>query len=155
MMNCEQVQPELLDYSSGALSSPESSEIRAHLETCKACRAVLREETAFAARLSQFPAEEPINDVWALVRARTKPRESVLPGWVMGINVWYRRAAATALAVGVIAAGVAAFHPMQGPGAKPTIVNVPGGSVPTVAVQWTDDPLDHKNDVMMSYLSNM
>ena len=151
-MNCEQVQPNLLDYSNGALSSPEKSKIKAHLETCEACRAVLQGEQAIAARLSQFPAEEPLNDVWALVRARTKPRQSILPGWVTGINVWYRRAAATALAVGVIAAGVASFHQSaQKPDSGITEAKGPSA----VLVQWTDDPLDHKNDVMMSYLSNM
>ena len=151
-MNCEQVQPNLLDYSSGALSSPEASAIKAHLETCEACRAVLQEEKAIAARLSQFPAAEPINDVWALVRARTKPRQSMVPGWVRGINVWYRRAAATALAVGVIAAGMAAFHhPAQSPDSSMMADN----RTPTVVVQWTDDPLDHNNDAMMNYLSKM
>ena len=112
----------------------------------------MREETAIAARLSRLPAAEPLNDVWALVRARTRPRESMLPGWLVGANQWYRRAAATALVACVVVAGVLAF---RSPAVSPEQVVEQVKPPSAVAVQWSDDPLGHENDVMMSYLSNM
>jgi len=110
---------------------------------------------ATAARLRQLPCEEPINDVWALIRARIKPKPSFVPGWISGVNVWYRRAAATALAAAVILGGVVAFRPPAQNVNSSNIATRPGNQPSNVTVQWADDPLDHQNDTMMAFLSNM
>lgn len=114
----------------------------------------MQAEQSLDARLGRLALAEPVNDVWALIRAKTKPRESGIGSWIGGMNVWYRRAAATALAAGAIAAGVAMYHqPTSTPGG-PALVQQPT-KVESVHVQWSDDPLNHHNDTMMTYLVDM
>lgn len=149
-MNCNQIQPNLLDYSRKLLSGREQEVIKAHLQTCPECARALQEETAMFNRLSGLPDEQPRNDVWALVRSRT--RRSVLPlsllRGLLSANLRKKIAAASAMAA-LAAVGlynIAAIDPQPAPApAKPKVV---------MAV-YSDDPLGGHTDAVIDSIDKM
>ena len=149
-MKCEQIQPNLLDYATGLLSGPEAQRIADHLAQCPECAALLDEEIAFSRRLSEFPDEAPANDVWALVRARTKPARFRPVSWLRAITATgIRRATAAAVAAAIVLVAFFAFNPAdRTPDIKPRPTD-------TVKVKWSDDPLGGQTDAMIEFIDNM
>ncbi len=101
-------------------------------------------------RLSGLPDEQPRNDVWALVRSRT--RRSVLPlsllRGLLSANLRKKIAAASAMAA-LAAVGlynIAAIDPQPAPApAKPKVV---------MAV-YSDDPLGGHTDAVIDSIDKM
>ncbi|MCL5105334.1 MAG: zf-HC2 domain-containing protein [Armatimonadetes bacterium] len=147
-MNCEQIQPNLLDYSRGQLSRPESEKVRLHIAKCDQCAALLEDEAAFAGRLGTLPYEQAANDVWALVRARTKPsrfRSVLLPD---KLTTRFGRIAATTVAAAAI---LATAYSLKTP-APPT---QPDNTRPISVAVVSDDPLGGHSDAMIDVIDNM
>ncbi|MGC8863000.1 MAG: zf-HC2 domain-containing protein [Armatimonadota bacterium] len=153
-MKCEEVQPILLDYGRGLVSGPEARRLKAHLDNCKQCSDLLAEELAFWHRLSALPMEEPRNDVWALVRTRTRPRMLRLPAWARGFTgtrAALRRAIAAAAVAVVAAVTVYSFAVL--PPDQPGAVQAPPAGV--VTVKWSDDPLGGHADALVECMDKM
>ncbi|MGI6296130.1 MAG: zf-HC2 domain-containing protein [Armatimonadota bacterium] len=148
-MNCNQIQPNLLDYSRKLLSGREQEIIKAHLRKCPECERVLQEEVALFARLSGIPEEQPRNDVWALVRSRT--RRSALPlSRLRGLlSTGLRKKMAAASAAAVLAAiglyNLAATPPQTPAQPEQKVV---------VAV-YSDDPLGGHTDAVIDSIDKM
>jgi anti-sigma factor RsiW len=150
-MRCEHIQPNLLDYGRGRLSGPEFEEVREHLRHCAECVALLKEELEFAARLSAAPEVQPTSDVWALVRARTRPRAFSLIAWISGLlPTATRRIVAASMAVAVIGIGLYAVNPMLSE--RPQKHDQPQTSL---TLRWSDDPLGGHSDAMVEFIDKM
>lgn len=67
-MDCKQAQINLYEYSRNLLNKGEAEAVRAHLETCANCRAVLADEIMLAGKLSALPKAAPRADVWPAVQ---------------------------------------------------------------------------------------
>ena len=147
-MRCDEVKPNLLDYSEGLLSGSESEEVAAHLSTCNECRALLEEEAAFSRRLAGLPDEEPENDVWALVRAETKPRLSAL-AWLR--NLLSLRPSRVAAAVGLAAIMTVSLYVANIE--QPRRQAKPPTTVAVKTVKWTDDPIGDHTDAVVDYIN--
>lgn len=147
-MNCEQIQPSLLDYSRGLLSGPESAAVRAHLRNCAQCAELLKEEIDFHRNLADLPEERPANDIWALVRTRTKPTRLRAPLALLGrMPIVLRRAVCAAAAVAVMAVGFYSLKPADHQSAQ---------KIPTtVTVKWSDDPIGGHTDAMVNFIDEM
>jgi len=147
-MNCEQVQPNLLDYSRKLLKGPEYEEIRDHLGSCAECAAVLKEEIEFSRRLSSMPDEQPYHDVWALIRSRTRPKRVRPLVWLHSLVATnLRRAATTTIAVAVLGF---AFYNTTTVSPPPQVIQKP----PVVAV-YSDDPLGGHTDAVIDSIDEM
>ena len=149
----KQIQPNLLDYSEGRLSGPEADQVGTHLAECAACRTFLGEEAAFAGELAAMPEEGPANDVWALVRARTKPRRVRPLVWLRGlVGTGARRAtaAAVAAALALVLIVVVSLNTVQH---QPDNSASQGENL--VTVKWSDDPLGDNTDAMIDFIDNM
>ncbi len=112
---------------------------------------MLKEEVAFARRLEALPDVEPENDVWALVRARTRPTRSISIDWLkamLATNV--RRATATAIAAALLAAGIYSLDKNEQQTAVEPVIEPP-----SVTVKWSDDPLGKHTDDMIDVISKM
>ncbi|MDH7601383.1 MAG: hypothetical protein QHI38_04470 [Armatimonadota bacterium] len=155
-MNCEEVQPILLDYGKGRVSGPEARKVKNHLESCKTCKAFLEDELAFDMRLSAVPPVEPVNDVWALVRARTKPRRLSPAVWLVKIRSASAAAKRAAAAVAVVGVAAVMFYslnlnePNVAPGPATT-----SGADNVIAVKWSDDPLGSHREALVECLDKM
>lgn len=115
---------------------------------------MLEEELAFDLQLSTMPVEEPANDVWALVRAQIKPKRFNPFTWLSGaFSTHYRRAAATAIALGAIAAVVFSNLPMEENQQAPANIRPPAKSI--AVVKWSDDPLGKHTDAMVDLIDKM
>jgi anti-sigma factor RsiW len=139
----------------GRASGPEARVIRDHLKTCKECEALLREEMAFAARLSAVPMVEPANDVWALVRAKTKPRRLSISAWLgrtRSVDALAKRLAAAVAVIGVAAVTLYSVTLNQ-PDTGQEPVATSGNSV--VSVKWSDDPLGGHREVLVECIDKM
>ena len=155
-MNCEQIQPDLLDYGKGKLSGPEARRVRAHLQKCAKCTALLEEEMSFSVRLATLPEEKPINDVWELVRARTKPKLFRPLAWLRSISSApgaFRKMAAAATAAIVLVLVVYGF--ISQPNVKPFNDKQHVADKPAVTLRWSDDPLGNHTDAVVEFISNM
>jgi hypothetical protein len=123
------------------------------LDKCKECAALLAEELAFARTLSALPLEQPANDVWALVRARTRPRMIRLPAWLRGLGdasaAFKRTVAATGIAA-VAAVTIYSFALLPPDRKEP--VPPPKGAV---TVKWSDDPLGGHTDALVDCIDRM
>jgi hypothetical protein len=153
-MKCEQIQLNLLDYSRGLLTGPEADGIRDHLRGCELCKAVLADELAFANRLTALPPQEPVNDVWALVRARTKPRRigmARLRGLVSG-PAMVRKALALTAAAGVILGGL---YTGLRPDEPKRVVKQQPAATTLAAVGWSDDPIGDHTDAVVKFIDDM
>ena len=149
-MKCELIQPNLLDYSKGSLNRSESGKIKAHIERCEECAALLAEEVSFDRTLARLPEEMPANDVWALVRVRTKPRRfRPLAALEIMVNTRMRRVvAATATMAAVIGAFFIVNWPTYQPSVQPT-----NAQVNVVAV--SDEPLAQHTDAVFDVIERM
>lgn len=145
-MKCEQVQPNLLDYGKGLLRAPESEKIKAHIENCVECQAILVEELAFSAQLSALPIEQPVNDVWAAIAIRTKPKAIWLTN-LFATNL--RRAVAATATTAVLVAALYSYQPID---QKPIIKEEPKAAV---AVKWSDDPLGEHTDATIELIAKL
>lgn len=149
-MRCEQIQPSLLDYSKGLLTAPESDDVRTHIADCAECAALLEEEVAFSMRLATQPEVQPTSDVWALVRAKTRPSRVRPLAWITGISMTNARKA-VAGAVAAVVLGVTIYS-VQPTDTKPVVK--PSHNT-TVAVNWSDDPLGNQTDATLDAIENM
>jgi anti-sigma factor RsiW len=149
-MKCEQIQPNLLDYSQGLLSQPESEDVKAHIGECAECAALLEEEIAFSKRLATLPTEQPANDVWAMVRAQTKPK---LMGMYVTLGEFmksgYRKAAAAMVVAMLIMLAFYNFSPTDNQPITPV------DQAQTAQVKWSDDPMGTQTDAMIEFIDNM
>ena len=113
---------------------------------------MLEQEVAFAGRLREMPDVEPVNDVWALVRAQTKPRRLPLLGWLRGAPSYARRAVAASAVAAVV--GITLLTYNVNPEPQTPVVRPP--SPPSiVVVKWTDDPLGERVDAMVASIDEM
>ncbi|MGQ9579427.1 MAG: zf-HC2 domain-containing protein [Armatimonadota bacterium] len=155
-MKCEEVQPILLDYGMGRVSGTEAQQVRDHLERCRDCEALLREEVAFAARLSAVPLEVPRNDVWALIRARTRPRILSPFAWlgrIRGAKVFVKRA--TAVAAVFCVAAVALYSTKLHDKDFKSISSEKAGVGSVITVKWSDDPLGAHREALVECIDGM
>ncbi len=155
-MNCDQIQPNLLDYGKGLLSQPESEDIAAHLKQCAKCAAELKEEIAFSGRMAALTDEKPENDVWALVRAQTKPRKIDVFAWLRGLSVVpvsIRRTAAVVAAASVVAVTLYSVNISLNHNDQAPVVRMQTHSM--VAVKWSDDPVGGQTDAMVDLIDKM
>ena len=113
---------------------------------------MLEQEAAFAGKLRELPDVEPMNDVWALVRAQTKPRRLALLSWLRGAPAYARRAMAASAVVALVAVGLIGYNLRPQP-QTPAVQNPT--SVSAVAVKWTDDPLGDRADAMVASIDDM
>ena len=109
-MNCEEIQPKLLDYSRSQTSALETKDIREHLAGCAECRQVLAEETALDAALRDMPTAAPRTDLWPLVRTSVRGRRP-LSARLRAMFARPKRALAAALATAVAATAVVLVVP--------------------------------------------
>lgn len=128
------------------MSRSESEEIRAHTKKCVECAAILEEEMAFACKLAAIPEEKPVNDVWALVRIKTKPRGLHLGFVWNAVGVRARRLVALGAALIAVVAFACSFN-------EP--VSVPTRPLGKVIVVASDDPLAKQTDTMIAIMERM
>ncbi len=149
-MKCELIQPNLLDYSKGLLNRSESERMKAHIGRCEECAALLAEEASFDRTLARLPEEMPANDVWALIRVRTKPRRfRPLAALEIMVNTRMRRVvAATATMAAVIGAFFIVSWPTYQPPVQPT-----NAQMNVVAV--SDEPLAQHTDAVFDVIERM
>ena len=124
------------------------------MDKCKNCAALLQEELAFARRLSALPAEQPANDVWALVRARTRPRMIRPLAWLRGLadaSAGLKRAVAATAVAAVAAVTIYSFNVQQPPPDRPLVKPSQG----VVTVKWSDDPLGGHTDALVEFIDKM
>ena len=110
---------------------------------------MLEQEVAFAGKLAELPEVEPVNDVWALVRAQTKPRRLPILSWLRGAPSYARRVVAATAVAAVV--GITLFTYNIKP--EPPVIKKP--PTETVAVKWTDDPLGDRADAMVKSIDEM
>lgn len=152
-MNCEQVQPNLLDYARKLLKGSEYEEIRDHLASCAECAAVLKEEIEFSQRLSSMPDEQPCHDVWALVRSRTRPKRVRPLVWLHSlVSTGIRRAATATVAIGLVGF---AFYSMNTVTTTATAHKPETGTRPPVVAVYSDDPLGGHTDAVIDSIDDM
>lgn len=107
---------------------------------------ILEEEMAFACKLAAIPEEKPVNDVWALVRVKTKPRGLYLGFVWNAVGIRARRL----VAIGAVLIAVVAFAcSFNQPVPEPTR---PQGTLVVVA---SDDPLARQTDTMIDIMERM
>lgn len=144
------IQRNLLDYSKELLNRSESEKIEAHIERCEECAVLLAEEVSFDGRLARLPEEMPANDVWALVRVRTKPRRfRPLAALEVMVNTKMRRVVA---ATATMAAVVGAFFIVNWPTYQPP---VPPTTPQVNVVAVSDEPLAQHTDAMFDVIEKM
>lgn len=113
---------------------------------------MLREEIAFAKRLDTLPKEQPVNDVWALVRSRTKPRTLRPLVWLHAlVSTNVRRAATVSVTLAVLA--ICLYNMTAVPTQQP-VADAPKSHPPVVAV-YSDDPLGGHTDAIIDSIDNM
>ncbi|MCX8052318.1 MAG: hypothetical protein N3B12_00780 [Armatimonadetes bacterium] len=135
------------------MSVPLARRVEAHLENCKQCSVLLAEELEFAQMLSALPLEEPANDMWALVRARTKPRVIRPFAWLYGLlgaPTFLKRGLAVVAVALIAALAIYSFGLVQPYRAAP--VSQPSGMV---MVKWSDDPLGPHADAIVDCIDKM
>lgn len=140
----------------GRVSGTEAQQVRDHLEKCRDCEALLREEMEFAARLSAVPMEGPRNDVWALIRARTRPRVISPVAWLLrirGARAFVKRATAVAavFCVAAVAFYGTKLHDNDVKSMSPEKMSA--GSV--ITVKWSDDPLGAHREALVECIDGM
>ncbi len=122
------------------------------MKACAACRALLKDELAFSNKIAALPAAEPANDVWALVRSRTKRRAFAWSGAVEFLfpRTLLRKTVALTAVLGVFAV---TLYTGLGPREERRAV------VPTnqsaVAIGWSDDPLGEHSDAVVKFIDDL
>ncbi|MBI2842166.1 MAG: zf-HC2 domain-containing protein [Armatimonadetes bacterium] len=159
-MKCNQVQPNLLDYNLGLLSSREAGAVRAHLAGCAACQAVLEDDVRLARGLAAVPKAEPRRDVWPLIEQQIAPQP-----WHAGLldsirGTYARRLAAAAAALAVLIVALFTMLPSRtGSSEMESIAQARDlmrvQPVTQYASSWTDDPLAPTTDAMMQVLEDV
>ena len=106
-MKCNQVQPNLLDYSLGTLTAGEAQDVSAHLAVCSACRELREQETLISGMLAASPQYGPKRDVWDVISTRieAKPARTRLFVWPTIFPV--RKFVAVAAAIVFLVGGTA------------------------------------------------
>lgn len=98
-MNCSEVRERLDGWLDDTLDPAVGSEVRAHLESCEACRREETEALELSARVAALPREvEPDRDLWPGIRDRIAVAPSSAPRTGRRIG-WWAAAAAAVLAV--------------------------------------------------------
>lgn len=114
--------------------------------SCSDCRALLKQEAAFARRLESMPDEQPKNDVWLLLRLRTRPSTVRPLVWLHTLVATNLRKATTA-AVLVVVLALGFYNVMVGPPPQPN-------PAPIVAV-YSDDPVGGHTDAVIDSIDEM
>ena len=112
---------------------------------------MLEQEVAFAGKLREMPDVEPVNDVWALVRAQTKPRGLPLLGWLKRAPAYARRAIAATAVAAAIGVTLLTFNVKPQPQAHVAKITAPAKAV----AEWTDAPLSDRADAMVASINEM
>ena len=113
-MNCDRIQPKLLDFSRDQLSALERKEIKEHLAECSACGELLAEEQTLDRQLRDLPIAAPRTDLWPLVRSGIRGREPVFARLRTAFGT-PRRVFAAGLAVAVAAVVMIVASPTRQP----------------------------------------
>jgi anti-sigma-K factor RskA len=155
-MKCEQIQPNLLDYSRGTLSVSEKTEIREHLKTCDDCSAVLQEEISLDTMFKSVPPAEPTADIWNIVESRIS---SSKPGIMDRLRIMsrmrlFKATGAIAVTAALLAVITFQFRPEQRT-ANNGIISNDSVAVANVSVKWTDDPTGDSSDAMAKYIEGL
>lgn len=106
-----------MDYSRGLLNPRKEMAVRAHLDGCAECRAVLESEVALAGKLATMPRPQPKSDVWLLVQSgiRTEQRPARISVFEQIRLSVSRKAAVAAASVVVVVIALAATSPWESP----------------------------------------
>ena len=115
-MTCERIRPLLSSYHDDALSPEERARVRAHLDRCAACSAVLTAYETMYATLQRVVAPVPPDlrrNVYARI-AEIEARPNARPPFVPAILALLRSAGATAGLLAVLAALLAALVRLGG-----------------------------------------
>jgi len=107
---------------------------------------------SFAQRLASVSEERPAHDVWALVRAQTKPKTFSVRACL--VRLWptrliSRRTMVAAAAAAILAFSVYGFNPTKDQPAPPEATRH------EIAVKWSDDPLGGHSDAMVEVIAKM
>lgn len=155
-MKCEQIQPNLLDYSRGTLRISEKAEICDHLKTCKECSAILVEEMTLDAIFKSVPMEEPTRDLWTSVASRVSSSKlGILHRlhFIVGMRV-VRAVGAVAVTAALLAAITAGLRPVE-PRLNDFSTPNQNLTASNVSIKWTDDPAGDSSDAMLKYIDDM
>lgn len=111
---------------------------------------MLKDEIEFSEYLSSIPDEHPCHDVWALVRARTRPKRIRPLVWMHGlVSTNLRRAATATVTIGVL---VFAFY-----STTTMAPEHPGETAlkPPIVAVYSDDPLGGHTDAVIDSIDEM
>lgn len=155
-MKCEQIQPNLLDYSRGTLSISEKAEIREHLKTCDECSVILQEEIALDAMFKSVPTAEPTADIWKTVESRvTSSKHGIMDRLrIMAGTRLFRTTGAIAVTAALLAVITFQFHPDQRT-VNDGVISKNSQAIANVSVKWTDDPTGDNSDEMAKYIESL
>ena len=148
-MNCEQIQPKLLDFSREQLSVLEAKAVEEHLADCGACRELLDQEKSLDSILRDLPLAAPRTDLWPLIRSSVRGRRPVFSrlGELLGTP---KRALAAGLAAATAALAIALISPVWQPQTNRTETQTAAiyqSAQPTEA--W-DDPMGDNTDRILA-----
>ena len=153
-MKCDQIQPNLLDYSRGLLNPREAESIRAHIERCENCRSMLDAESSLVERLLALPVVELRSDVWSRVQSKLAPSRRRFGIFKIFPADYSRRLAAVAAVVVIVLAVFFSFHRQQVMDEKARVHEAAVLLSVQPASQTTDDPLGPTTDAMLKVLED-
>ena len=115
-MTCKQFDNLLVDFMDGNLSRNQSKEVRAHAESCAACRAALTQYQNMVAKLNHFPAQtcpdSVIDSVLDAVPATESSLIRRLSSHIAQGRAWKVSFVA---AVAILVISIVLFHPQNPP----------------------------------------
>jgi len=126
--------------------------VRAHLAECPECAALVQGELDLVARLGSVPMVSPENDVWALIRARTRPRlfrDFGRTRVAAALAPFYRFAALATVLIVLAYSLFSLFSNGAGHTTKPDGVQT------GMLVQWSDDPVGTHTSELVSFIDDM
>lgn len=116
-MRCAAARKKISEYADGRLGGKISARLETHLETCSACREILKDFLVIAAEARRLETPDPPERVWTQIRSRLEAASTAAPApvpvqtetarrslWTLG-PAW-RFAAAAGLLLAVLAGGL-------------------------------------------------
>jgi anti-sigma factor RsiW len=141
-MDCETIRDELSDYVDGTLAADRVNVIDAHLSTCDACTALVRDLDRIRTAAGQLGPIEPPGHLWLEIAGRIQleaaapVRRAAAPATRHPMWQWVGLAAALV----VITLGVYAIQRMATP-AAPTVAGTDGNPAAPATVETVQDEL--------------